>query len=119
MGQSLMKFAPGSDENKAKEIGPIIESCYDTYLSGTDKKHHQGKGKTLTKEEFQKILQDVVMEAGVSGVGAKDLILYIFGVPVTALFIKQRIIPGALPNEIFIPVITSATVFVLAKLNKI
>ncbi|KAE9465842.1 hypothetical protein C3L33_02244, partial [Rhododendron williamsianum] len=103
MGQSLMKFAPGSEENKAKEIGPIIESCYDTYFSGTD----------------TKILQDVVMEAGVSGIGAKDLILYIFGVPVTALFIKQRIIPGALPNEIFIPVITSATVFVLAKLNKI
>ncbi|KAF7147495.1 hypothetical protein RHSIM_Rhsim03G0039700 [Rhododendron simsii] len=159
MGQSLMKFAPGSEENKAKEIGPIIESCYDTYFSGKDKiqssadffqavcetigeinkklgstqfrvpksetlrqvyeKHHQGKGKTLTKEEFQKILQDVVMESGVSGIGAKDLILYIFGVPVTALFIKQRIIPGALPNEIFIPVITSATVFVLAKLNKI
>lgn len=59
------------------------------------------------------------METGVAGIGAKDFILYIFGVPATALFIKQRIIPRAIPNEIFIPVITSATVFVLAKLNKI
>ncbi|KNA09674.1 hypothetical protein SOVF_151360 [Spinacia oleracea] len=82
-------------------------------------KHHKGKGKSLTKEEFQKILQDAIMETGFTGIGAKDILFYIFGVPATALLIKQGIIPKAIPNEIFIPVVTSATVFVLAKLNKI
>ncbi|GAB4843939.1 hypothetical protein Ancab_013903 [Ancistrocladus abbreviatus] len=82
-------------------------------------KHHQGKGKSLTKEEFQRILKDVIMDTGFTGIGAKDILFYIFGVPVTALLIKQRVIPKAIPNEIFIPVVTSATVFVLAKLQKI
>lgn len=82
-------------------------------------RHHKGKGKSLTKEEFQKILQDAIVETGFTGIGAKDILLYIFGVPATALLIKQGLIPKALPNEIFIPVVTSATVFVLAKLNKI
>ncbi|XP_027068873.1 uncharacterized protein [Coffea arabica] len=82
-------------------------------------KHHQGKGKALTKEEFQKILQDVILDTGVTGIGAKDTLFYMLGVPVTALFFKQRLIPTAIPNEIFIPGVTSATVFLLAKLNKI
>lgn len=81
--------------------------------------HHKGKGKSLTKDEFQKILEAVILDTGVSGMGAKDMLLYIFGVPITALFIKQRLIPGAIPNDIFIPAVTSATVFLLAKLNKI
>ncbi|RAL51895.1 hypothetical protein DM860_010613 [Cuscuta australis] len=83
-------------------------------------KHHKEEGKKLSKEEFQKILQEIIMEAGVTGIGAKDILFYLFGVPVTALFIKQRILPAsAVPNELFIPAITSATVFLLAKLNKI
>ncbi|KAL3534621.1 hypothetical protein ACH5RR_003082 [Cinchona calisaya] len=82
-------------------------------------KHHQGKGKGLTKEEFQKILQDVILDTGVMGIGAKDTLFYMLGVPVTALFFKQRLIPKAIPNEIFIPGVTSGTVFLLAKFNKI
>lgn len=82
-------------------------------------KHHQGKGKELKKEEFQKILQEVISDTGVTGIGAKDTLMYIFGVPMTALFFKQRLIPNAIPNEIFIPGVTSAAVFLLAKLNKI
>ncbi|GMP97770.1 hypothetical protein CsSME_00045899 [Camellia sinensis var. sinensis] len=149
MGQSLKKLAPGSEENKAKEIGPVIENCYNTYFAGTDKHvhrdwreinktlgstqfrvpktteleqvfkiHHKGEDK-VTKEEFNKILQDLVFKTRFSGFGAKDMLIYIFGVPMTTLFIKQKIIPKVIPNEIFIPVVTSATVFVLAKLNKI
>ncbi|GMY19386.1 hypothetical protein FCV25MIE_14625 [Fagus crenata] len=76
--------------------------------------------KDRTREEFQKILQELIMESGITGFGgAKDTLLYVFGVPVTALFIKQRVMPSVIPNEIFIPGITSITVFVLAKLNKI
>lgn len=82
-------------------------------------KHHQGKGKSLTKEEFEKIMQDVIKDTGVTGIGAKDVVFYIFGVPATALLIKQRIAPKVLPNEILIPAVTSATVFLLSKLNKI
>lgn len=81
--------------------------------------HHQGKGKSLTKEDFQQILQAVIVDTGFTGVGAKDILLYLFGVPVTAVLIKQRVLPNSVPNEIFIPGITSATVFILAKLNKI
>lgn len=81
--------------------------------------HHQGKGKSLTKEEFQKILQEVIVDTGFTGIGAKDILFYLFGIPVTALFMKQRVAPNAIPNEIFIPGITSATVFLLAKFNKI
>ncbi|XP_074320572.1 uncharacterized protein LOC141657294 [Silene latifolia] len=82
-------------------------------------KHHKGKGKSLTKEEFQNILHDVIMETGFTGIGAKDIILYIFGVPVTTLLIKKGVLPKAIPDALFIPLVTSATVFFLAKSNKI
>ncbi|KAI5317856.1 hypothetical protein L3X38_037563 [Prunus dulcis] len=160
MGQTLKKLAPGTEENKIKEIGPIIENCYKTHFAGTVEKptftnfyraicetveeinkqlgntqfclptesklkekyedHHQVKGRSLTREEFQRIFQDVIFGTGFTGVGgAKDTLIYIFGVPLTALFVKQRLMPRVIPNEIFIPCITSATVFILAKLNKI
>ncbi|KAL2534961.1 hypothetical protein Adt_08312 [Abeliophyllum distichum] len=90
-----------------------------TTLEHAFNKHHQDKGKSLTKEEFQKILQEIIMDTGVTGIGAKDMLFYMFGVPSTALLIKQKLIPKVIPNEIFIPVVTSATVFLLAKLNKI
>ncbi|XP_059458242.1 uncharacterized protein LOC132187821 [Corylus avellana] len=160
MGNSLKNFAPGSEEKKAREIGPIIEKRVDTYFSEYTTKefdfadfyravcetveeinkkigstqfriptastlqkayntHHKGKDNPLTKDEFETILREVIIGTGVTGIGAKDTLLYIFGVPVTALFIKQQIMPRVIPNEIFIPGVTSATVFVLAKLNKI
>ncbi|KAF3442139.1 hypothetical protein FNV43_RR16055 [Rhamnella rubrinervis] len=82
--------------------------------------HHQGKGRPLTREEFEQILKEVIVGTGFTGVGgAKDTLIYIFGVPITSLFIKQRLIPRAIPNEFFIPAITSVTVFFLAKFNKI
>lgn len=66
------------------------------------------------------MLKDVILDTGFTGIGgAKDLILYIFGVPITAFVIKQSLMPRVIPNEVFIPSITSATVFILAKLNKI
>ncbi|KAL6987284.1 hypothetical protein U1Q18_013036, partial [Sarracenia purpurea var. burkii] len=72
--------------------------------------HFKDKGKSsLTIEEFKKILQKVIFETGFFGTGARDMFLYIFGVPAAALFVKQGIMPKALPNEIFIPAITSAT----------
>ncbi|CAN0901370.1 hypothetical protein LINGRAHAP2_LOCUS21383, partial [Linum grandiflorum] len=77
------------------------------------------KKKTLSKEEFQKVLEEIIMGAGFTGFGSKNIFLYIFGVPAAAMFIKQRIAPTIVPNDIFIPGITSATVLILAKLNKI
>ncbi|KAI6696914.1 hypothetical protein NL676_017033 [Syzygium grande] len=93
---------------------PKLSTLQHAYLT-----HHQGKGKSLTKEEFQKILQEVIVDTGFTGIGAKDILFYLFGIPVTALFMKQRVAPNVIPNEIFIPGITSATVFLLAKFNKI
>ncbi|KAK9922405.1 hypothetical protein M0R45_030870 [Rubus argutus] len=80
---------------------------------------HKSSNGTLKKEEFEKILQDVIIGTGLTGVGAKDTLIYIFGVPLTALFLKQSLMPHSVPNEYFLPGITSATVFILAKLNKI
>ncbi|KAB2608406.1 hypothetical protein D8674_011574 [Pyrus ussuriensis x Pyrus communis] len=148
MGQTLKKWAPRTEENKIKEISPIIEKFYDTHFaagSGTGeptatefyravceavdthfcvpeesklKKHT--KEALLKREEFQKILQEIIMGTGFTGVGAKTTLIYMFGVPLTAfLLIKQRIMPRAIPNTFFIPAITSATAFVLAKLNKV
>ncbi|KAL8460043.1 hypothetical protein ACS0TY_031026 [Phlomoides rotata] len=155
MGQSLDK---SGNEQKEKEIEPMIALCYDKYfvdsknwtsadfyhavcqtveeinktigstqfrvpqtstLDRAYQKHHRGKGKSLTKEEFQKILQEVILDTGVTNIGAKDMLFYLFGVPATALFLKQRLVPKLIPNEAFIPLVTSATVFLLAKLNKI
>ncbi|KAB1222195.1 hypothetical protein CJ030_MR2G023458 [Morella rubra] len=91
----------------------------DTTLHQAYKKHLEGKTKSLTKEKFQEILQEVIVDTGFTGIGAKDTLFYIFGVPVAALMIKQRVMPRVISNDIFIPGITSATVFILAKLNKI
>ncbi|KAA3472124.1 transmembrane protein [Gossypium australe] len=76
------------------------------------------EGKELSKEGFQEVLQEVLIESGFSGIGAKDIFLYLFGVPVTALMIKRQA-NLKIHDDIFIPAITSATVFLLAKLNKI
>ncbi|CAN0901369.1 hypothetical protein LINGRAHAP2_LOCUS21383, partial [Linum grandiflorum] len=73
----------------------------------------------LHSQEFQKVLEEIIMGAGFTGFGSKNIFLYIFGVPAAAMFIKQRIAPTIVPNDIFIPGITSATVLILAKLNKI
>ncbi|CAH8265531.1 unnamed protein product [Arabidopsis lyrata] len=82
--------------------------------------HNLGEGKKLSKDEFQKLLQEVLIGAGFTGVGGvKEFLLFIFGVPAIAVFIKNRIAPTSIPNDLFIPAITSATVFLLAKLNKI
>ncbi|XVF40908.1 hypothetical protein PTKIN_Ptkin01aG0154600 [Pterospermum kingtungense] len=72
----------------------------------------------LSKEEFQDILQEVLIETGFTGIGGKDILFYLFGVPVTGLMIKKRA-ALKIPDDLFIPAITSATVFLLAKLNKI
>ncbi|KAK9057735.1 hypothetical protein SSX86_022573 [Deinandra increscens subsp. villosa] len=82
-------------------------------------KHHKGKEKSLSKEEFQRILQDVILDSGVTGMGIKDIFLFIFGIPIVTTFIKNRAAPNAIPNDVFIPAVTSASVFLLAKLNKI
>lgn len=81
-------------------------------------KHHKGKD-VLSKEEFQRILQDIILDSGVTGMGIKDIFLFIFGIPIVTTFIKQRAAPNAIPNDVFIPAVTSASVFLLAKLNKI
>lgn len=83
------------------------------------KDDEQGIGKSMTKDEFKKILQVVILESGIANAVAKEMVLYVYGVPITALFIKQCLVPNLIPNHVFIPAVTSATVFVLAKLSKI
>ncbi|KAL5546598.1 hypothetical protein UlMin_006285 [Ulmus minor] len=95
---------------------PDIDTITDAY-----KRHHDPQQKSVSKEEFREILTEIwTSDPRFTGLlGAKDTLLYVFGVPLTALFLKQKLIPRFLPNEVFIPAITSLTVFVLAKLNKV
>ncbi|KAJ8550690.1 hypothetical protein K7X08_000060 [Anisodus acutangulus] len=88
-------------------------------LERLHQKYEICRGKSLTREEYHKMLHEIILDTKVTGSGAKDILLYLFGVPITALFIKQSVIPQAIPKEIFIPGVTSATVFLLAKLHKI
>ncbi|CAJ1914813.1 unnamed protein product [Sphenostylis stenocarpa] len=82
-------------------------------------KKKEGKNNPLTKTEFQEIMKNLVKTSGFTGIGAKESILCIFGVPLAALFVKQKVMPEAIRDEFFIPGVTSATVFTLAALNKI
>lgn len=76
--------------------------------------------KPVSKEDFQKMLQGILERESVfAGFGATDALIYIFTVPAAAVFAKQRYFPRAIPNDVLIPGVTSATVFALAKLNKI
>lgn len=79
--------------------------------------HHRGKHK-LTKEEFQEILKEVGFKVGFAG-RAKDILLFIFGIPVTGVLVKNQVCPEAVTDEIFIPAITAATVFLLGKMQKL
>ncbi|XP_062109727.1 uncharacterized protein LOC133821459 [Humulus lupulus] len=158
MGQSLLKFAPGSEQQNIKLV-PTIERCYEKHfktkkdptvadfyravcetvedinkeLGNTQftiptaavvdnaySNDHQNSG-PVTKEQFQTILKKILTtSAGFTGLGgAKDTFIYVFGVPIVTLFLKQSLMPRVIRNEFFIPGVTSATVFVLAKLNKI
>ncbi|KAI0531283.1 hypothetical protein KFK09_000836 [Dendrobium nobile] len=76
----------------------------------------------LDNQELKQVIQNVIkIEYFQIGKGAKDIFLYIFGVPVVGLLAK-RIIPGptaSIPDEIFIPAVTSGTIILLAKTNRI
>ncbi|CAF1800849.1 BnaC04g01700D [Brassica napus] len=94
---------------KKKKDVPSVDNLQEAY-----------EGKKIPKEEFQKLLQDVLIGAGFTGVGGiKEFLLFIFGVPAFAVFLKNRIGPTFIPNDLFTPAVTSATVFLLAKLKKI
>ncbi|XP_028761468.1 uncharacterized protein LOC114720042 [Neltuma alba] len=81
---------------------------------------HYCKGDKPTDEEFRKMMKEILEEKiEVTGVGLKDTLLYIFGVPASATFIKNALMPSLVSNEVLIPGLTSLTVLVLAKLNKI
>ncbi|GLT95808.1 hypothetical protein SLE2022_134700 [Rubroshorea leprosula] len=87
----------------------------------TDKSAEIATYETLiTREKFEEILQEVIVESGfTTDFRVMDILTYIFGVPVTALIIKQYFGLEAIPDYLFITVITTATVFLLAKLHKI
>ncbi|KAL0861978.1 hypothetical protein Bca101_041096 [Brassica carinata] len=54
-------------------------------------RHNFGGGKKIPKEEFQKLLQEVLIGAGITGVRVKEFLFFIFGVPAFSVFLKNRI----------------------------
>ncbi|KAG6496862.1 uncharacterized protein LOC121990471 [Zingiber officinale] len=79
------------------------------------------KSKTLTKDEFRRIVKEIItFDSFTVGKGALDAIAFLFGAPIGALFAK-RFIPGgaSVSDDILIPAVTSLTVFLLAKTNRL
>ncbi|KAF3794688.1 hypothetical protein EJ110_NYTH06709 [Nymphaea thermarum] len=78
-----------------------------------------GKKEYLSKEEFRTFLEEILK----SGVGLRnyEMAMYLTAVPVLSVIIKP-FIPGTIseiPNSFFIPVVTSATAFILTHMRKI
>ncbi|KAJ8477476.1 hypothetical protein OPV22_021203 [Ensete ventricosum] len=91
----------------------------DTLKAAFDK--HTREGNSLLKEEFKNIIKDVItFESFSMGKGALETIFFIFGAPICAFFLK-RFIPGAasVSDDILIPTVTSGTVILLAKTNRL
>ncbi|KAF4402543.1 hypothetical protein G4B88_012328 [Cannabis sativa] len=99
---------------------PAADVVHKAYIHVHDEQN-SGEVAEITKIQFQTILKEILnISPGLTGLGgAKDTLIYIFGVPIATLFIKQSLMPRAIRNDFFIPGVTSATVFVLAKLNKL
>ncbi|KAK6944454.1 hypothetical protein RJ641_025556 [Dillenia turbinata] len=74
-------------------------------------------GQNLGKEQFQEILQKVILRASLSGVG--PMFIYLLGIPAGAFLLRQRAFPNFLSDDIYIMATTSATALALAHLNKI
>ncbi|KAK4272454.1 hypothetical protein QN277_021011 [Acacia crassicarpa] len=85
-----------------------------------EKYNHYCRGRAKpTFDEFMTIVNDLEKQMELTGLGVKETLLYIFGVPASATFIKNALMPSLVSNEILIPGMTSLTVLVLAKLKKI
>ncbi|CAI0543812.1 unnamed protein product [Linum tenue] len=107
----------GSEHNKDRDIATAIEECCDKYftentqeLSSADfyaavcktveeinKKLNSTQFRVSDKEKLKQVynvLEEIMIGAGFTGFGS------------FALFIKQRIAPTAVPNDVFIPGIT-------------
>ncbi|XP_068664347.1 uncharacterized protein [Aristolochia californica] len=90
-----------------KKIGELYE------------KNRDRKGE-IPQGKFEIILMELFKGAQIGGGGSfRDMFLFIYGFPVTAVLVKQLLFPDSIPNEILIPAVTSASVFALAKQNKI
>ncbi|KAJ0977982.1 hypothetical protein J5N97_013456 [Dioscorea zingiberensis] len=83
---------------------------------------HKQSDRELTKEEFANIIGKVITaESLFFGAAAKGTVLKIFGVPILATLAK-RMLPGPtafISEDVFIPAVTSGTVYILAKTNKL
>ncbi|KAJ8629568.1 hypothetical protein MRB53_022891 [Persea americana] len=74
-----------------------------------DKYHHGDQ--SLTKEEFEVIMKELAFKWEAKGMGA--ILLYIYGFPISAALIKQAVFPETVSDDVFIPLVTAASVVVL------
>ncbi|XP_077219389.1 uncharacterized protein LOC143853486 [Tasmannia lanceolata] len=103
-------------ENINNELGGT-QICLPN-MEDLKKSYNESRGK-VTKDQFAMIIQNLIPQTHIIGRGTQEILMYIFGVPITSLLFKRGIMPDIVSDDIFIPIVTSATVFVLAKLNKI
>ncbi|KAL0720374.1 hypothetical protein Bca4012_034973 [Brassica carinata] len=106
MGRAL-NMAKGNEVN-AEDLEAMSENCNrkrleeqndgaqewsfgDFYRIVAEARHNFGGGKKIPKEEFQKLLQEVLIGAGITGVRVKEFLFFIFGVPAFSVFLKNRI----------------------------
>ncbi|XP_074591584.1 uncharacterized protein LOC141847437 [Curcuma longa] len=71
------------------------------------------KGTKLEKDEFSKIVKEIItFDSFIVGKEALNIIAFLFGAPITALFAKSFIPGGAsVSDDILIPAVTSLTAF--------
>ncbi|KAJ6747611.1 hypothetical protein OIU74_029966 [Salix koriyanagi] len=65
MGQSLKKLAPGSDENKEREIGQIIEDSYEKYF-GEEAINKSSREVTTSASYFTRAVCEIVEQINTS-----------------------------------------------------
>ncbi|XP_058076627.1 uncharacterized protein LOC131225178 [Magnolia sinica] len=68
--------------------------------------------------DLPNIIKTIILNMGFEGKGFMN-VLYIFAAPITGALVKKGFFPDLVSDNVFIPVITSASVLVLASLNKI
>lgn len=104
----------GAMQVKLPERGKLKQK-YDAHYKPSS------NNQTLSKDEFNKIVMEIItFDRFRLGKGALDVIAFLFGVPIGALFAKRFIPRGeSVSDDMLIPAVTSLTVFVLAKTNRL
>ncbi|RWR84765.1 hypothetical protein CKAN_01359100 [Cinnamomum micranthum f. kanehirae] len=116
-GEFYHEISMAVQEMNESESGFQLKCPTEDDLKQAFDKHHLNDRYPVPKEEFEKIMKDLASKMGAKGMG--DILLYIYGFPISATLIKQAVFPEIVSDDVFIPLITAASVFIFAKTKKL